>query len=67
MLQRHNAGQVLGAWCVADSGAIYMPKSTHRERMVRERGRFPIGGGIERTTFSRQLDALTTPEAIMAY
>jgi len=57
--------QVLGAWCVA-KGAIYMPKSTKRERMVDNANVFQLAAALDADDFSR-LDALTTPEAIAAY
>lgn len=64
---KHGAtpAQVLGAWCVA-KGAIYMPKSTRRERMVENADVFALAAALDADDFS-QLDALTTPEAIAAY
>ena len=65
--QKHGAtpAQVLGAWCVA-KGAIYMPKSTKRERMVENANVFQLAAALDADDFSR-LDALTTPEAVAAY
>merc|ERR1719171_565756 len=64
---KHGAtpARVLGAWCVA-KGAIYMPKSTKRERMVENANVFQLAAALDADDFSR-LDALTTPEAIAAY
>lgn len=59
------AAQVLGAWCVA-KGAIYMPKSTKRERMVENADVVALASALDADDVSR-LDALTTPDAIAAY
>ena len=49
--QRH-AGPGPGAWCVA-KGAIYMPKSTRRERMVENADVFDLAAALGADDFSQ--------------
>ena len=53
------------SWCVA-KGAIYMPKSTKRARMLENADVFDLAARLDGDDFAR-LDRLTTPETITAY